>query len=104
VHEIVRTIELNEVRSRDGSGALRFRIEILRDLSQKSCYRARLLRWDVYRVHPSFGDRQNVESDEEVLVVDEFWDWRSSSEGTADAAVESLLARLRQQVPEVRSE
>lgn len=94
-HEVVRIVELDEIRVRDDA-PLRFRIEILRDLATPSCYRARLLRWEMFRLHPFPGGR---EADYSLLVEDDFWDWRSRSERTSEAAFEALLSRLREQLP-----
>jgi hypothetical protein len=84
VLEVVRVVELAYVHTRDGSSPLRFRIEILRDGSRLDCFRARLMRWEPYRLRPSFS-ASTGEADEEVLVVDEFWNWREHSASSADS-------------------
>jgi hypothetical protein len=100
VHEVVRVLELNPIPVPKGGDPIRLRVEVLKDLSRRDCYRARLLRWDTYSVAPSFGNPSGEEqADEEILVVDPLWDWMGAAAPTAREALELVLSRLRDQLP-----
>jgi hypothetical protein len=100
VHQVVKVIELDAIPVTDGADTIRLRIEVLQDLAQRDCYRARLLRWDTYSVLPSFGDRSESQAaDEEILVIDPLWDWMSAAAPSAREALDLVLSRLRDQLP-----
>jgi hypothetical protein len=100
VYEIVRVLELNPIPVSKGGDPIRLRVEVLKDLSRRDCYRARLLRWDTYSVAPSFGNPSGTkEADEEILVVDPLWDSMSAAASSAREALDLVLSRLREQLP-----
>jgi hypothetical protein len=100
VFEIVRILELSPIPVSTGSDSIRLRIEVVKDLRRGNCFRARLLRWDTYSITPSFGYAGGVTSaDEEILVLDPFWDSPSATAATAREALELVLSRLREQLP-----
>lgn len=100
MYEVVRVLELDPIPVSKGADPIRLRIEVLRDLASRGCYRARLLRWDTYSVEPSFGNPGGAkDADEEILVVDPLWDWMSAAASTAREVLDLVLSRLREQLP-----
>lgn len=100
MHQVVKVIELDAIPVTDGADSIRLRIEVLKDLARRDCYRARLLRWDTYSVLPSFGGRDGSQAaDEEILVIDPLWDCMSAAASSAREALDLVLSRLREQLP-----
>jgi hypothetical protein len=96
---VTSAIELDEILETTDGVSLRFRIEMLFDLEAQS-FQARLYRWESVRVSPTFPtEGPHSPSDEEVLVIDEFWDWRSNRFGSELDALEGVLSSLRRQLP-----
>jgi hypothetical protein len=89
-----KTIEAHFERASDG---VRFRIEVYRDDDDPRAYRIRLMRYEGFRLTPSFGAYPEGGADHEVLVSDPFFDDQEIIADSLDAAVHVVLRKLRDQ-------
>jgi hypothetical protein len=91
-------VELAPVPVREAA-PLHFRIEILRELHDPPRFFARLCRWECFEMRPWPSEQSPDGSIEDVLIEDSFWDWKENPAASAEAALDSLLAKLRTQLP-----
>ncbi|MCP5058455.1 MAG: hypothetical protein GY937_17265 [bacterium] len=100
--EVVRTVELDAVDMGAASDPLRFRIEIIRELSGKCRYFARLCRWESFEMSPTSANSDSEGSTEDILIEDAFWDWSKNPAVSAEVALDLLLAKLSAQLPNLK--
>lgn len=96
----MRTLDLDPIVAAEAEGeeSFKFRIEVLRDLSEPTSFRARVCRWETQRLAPTFPSppegAAREEWDKEVLVIDEGQDWDAIRGTTAEQVLAAVLDRL----------
>jgi hypothetical protein len=80
-----------------GVAGVTFRIEAFRAADDPRIYRIRLMRYESFRVTPSFGDYPEGGADHEVPVADPLFDGQEVSADSPDAATQIVLQRLEEQ-------
>src|ERR1041384_252023 len=75
ISELVRVFDLEPIDAGETAESFKFRIEILKDLSKKRWFYARVYRRETVRVQPTFplakSKSQPFTADHEILVTDD---------------------------------
>jgi hypothetical protein len=86
--------------AKDSEEPLRFRIEVLEDLRKPGTFRARVLRYEMFRVQPTFPQKRGKPAwdpaDTEMIIVDNTHDWHSVAGKTVEEVVDTVVRKLRE--------
>ena len=74
-----------------------FRIEAYGAADNPGSYRIRLMRYEGFRLTPSFGDYPEGGADHDMAVSDLLFDGQEVSAGSSDEAIDIVLQRLKDQ-------
>lgn len=100
---VAEVVDLSPIPGARGSDEpLRFRLEVLEDLGERGKYRARVLRYEVFRVQPTFPQKRGKPAwdpaDTELLIVDKTHDWESTVGDTVGEVLDMVVQRLRERL------
>jgi hypothetical protein len=96
--ELVRVLDVAPINEKGASGSFEFRIEVLRDLSSKRSFFARVYRRESLRVQATFpmvkGRSRGFLADHEVLVADDMIGAESFRAPSAAGVVRKVRWRI----------
>jgi len=98
---LVQSAELECPSAVDGE-ALCFKIEIYQDAGDVRAFRARVFRYDLFRLLPTFPGSSGIDvADHEVLVSDPMFGSLELSAISPDDALREVVARIKLQFGEI---